>query len=126
MTLLNRFAFLALLTSLITACDTLYIAQPVQPAPMPVYVPSYNQPMPQPAPVSPYPSPAQPSQPPTPIQPPSPLPPSVPSKVAPSPVTVPAPRAVVVPAQPVSGDDSNSNVIPVRAPGSISELPDPS
>lgn len=119
MTLLARFALLAMLAGFITGCETLYIDQPAQPVPTQVY---YNT-QPQPVPVPPAVYPSQPQslqQIPVPIQT-QPLPPSMPSK---APVRVPQSPAGVVPGQ----DDgfSNGNVIPVRAPGSISELPDPS
>lgn len=127
MTLLFRFALLAMLTGFMTGCETLYIDQSAQPAPTQVY---YNT-QPQPVRVPPvvYPTQPQSGQVPVPIQTP-PLPPSVPSKapvrVMPSPAVNRAPVAVM-PVQTI-GDDgfSNSNVIPARAPGSISELPDPS
>lgn len=126
MTLLYRFALLGLLTSLMTACETLYIEQPMQPAPSQVYVPVNPQPMPQPAPAAAYPSQSQPVQVPVPVQAP-PLPQSAPPRAMTPPAAAVRRPAAVVPVQPVIDDgSSNGHVIPVRAPGSISDLPDPS
>lgn len=116
MTLLYRIALLGLLTSLMTACETLYLDQPVQPAPVQVYVPV--SPQPQPVPPAAYPSQPQPAS--VPAQQMPPLPQSAPSRaVAPPPPRAPA---AVMP----EGDSPHGNVIPVRAPGSVSDLPDPS
>jgi hypothetical protein len=116
MTLLYRIALLGLLASLLTACETLYLDQPMQSPATQVYVPINSQPQYQPQPVPaggvyPYPSQPQPAAVPVPAQ----APPAPSKAVAP-----PPPGAL----QPIDG--SSDHVIPVRAPNSISDLPDPS
>lgn len=123
MTLFYRSALLALLVTAISGCDLLYLDQPTQPAPRPIY--PNSQPMPQPVSPVVYPQPAQVPVP-RPLQTP-PLPPSVPQK----PVSAPNTSSSVVTtptARPPSynEDDINGKVIPVRPPNSISQLPDPS
>jgi hypothetical protein len=79
MTLLYRFVLLGLLTSLITACETLYMDQPMQPAA--VYVPIDAQPQPQPVPSGAYPYPSQPQSVPSQAYPSQPQPAQVPERV---------------------------------------------
>jgi hypothetical protein len=118
MTFLYRFVLLGLLTCLITACETLYIDQPMQPAPIPVN----SEPQPQPVPAGTYPYPGQPQPVPSQAYPNQPQPAPVPQPVRSQPL--PSKAAMPSPAQAI--DNSEGHVIPVRAPGSISDLPDPS
>lgn len=122
MTLLYRFVLLGLLTSLITACETLYMEQPMQPAQ--VYVPINSQPQPQPVPSGAYPYPSQPQPVPSQAYPSQAQPAQVPQPVQSQPApSKPVASPPVAAPQPIG---SEGQVIPVRAPGSISDLPDPS
>ncbi len=127
MTLLYRVAFLALLTGFLTACETIHMDKPM--SPVVIQTPTYPQPAATPVPPAAYPSQPQPAQvPAAPIQTP-PLPPSVPPKAAaPKAASAHAPGSPVVPAAQTIKDDNmpSGAVVPVRTPGSVSQLPDPS
>lgn len=109
MTLLYRFVSLALFTSFIAGCNTVYMDKPMQPAPVPVYPMINPQPIPSAAVY-----PRQPSV--------GASAPSISPKTAPATTVLPAAQP-----QPIVDDNISTPVVaPAREPGSISQLPDPS
>jgi hypothetical protein len=119
MKILLRWVLFIAVVSAVTGCDTVILSPINQPPPVPVMV--------QPSAVA-YPAPVPSMQvSPEPIQTP-PLPASVPSNMPVQPIySAPKPAtATPLPSGSPPPPPPSSNVIPVRGPNSISELPDPS